>query len=476
MRLGKYINEEMESLKDWNTYIKRNKELYAAVKILKTIEKKGYSAYIVGGAVRDIVIGTDWKDIDLATNMPIDEISKIWKVHDIGKSKDFGIVVIKEGGYSMEISQFRSDGKYLDGRRPEKVNIVGSFKEDAGRRDFSCNSLAINSKGEIIDYFDGKKAIKNKILKTVGDPKERFGEDFLRLMRAPRIAADKGFEIEKETKKAIQKLSINITKMPPERIKDELLKAASMGGDKFAVYIKILDELKLLKYILPCVLQLKFFKENLHHHPETRDKGSVSGTVWAHTMEALRKSNTADPIKNIAILLHDIGKGVTFSQEKGLPRYLGHAKMSMKLVTDIASRLKMSNKEKYALQFAVGNHMKFHEILKMKPSKIFKLVNSNNWDVLVSVARADEFSRGEVFKYAGEFEKIVDKCIKIKEKYGLKSVEKRLKLVSGNRVMELTGLKQGKKVGEIIKKTTIFILDNEITDKEEIDKYIKDLV
>jgi len=270
MKFKQYLNEKMEALKGWKDYIKRNKELYVAVKILKTIEKKGYSAYIVGGAVRDIVLDTKWNDLDLATNMPIDEISKIWKVHDIGKSKDFGIVVIREGGYTFEVANFRSDGKYLDGRRPEKVNIVGSFEDDAGRRDFTCNAMAINSKGEIIDYFGGKKDIKNKILKTVGDPKERFGEDFLRLMRAPRVAVDKGLEIEKETKKAIQKLSTNITKMPPERIKDELLKAAPMGGDKFAVYIKILDELKLLKYILPCVLQLKFFKENLHHHPETR--------------------------------------------------------------------------------------------------------------------------------------------------------------------------------------------------------------
>ena len=473
MNLLKYLNEAREMLKQWDSYVKRNKDLSAAVKVLKRINKEGFKAYIVGGAVRDIILGVPFKDVDIATNMPIEEIAKIWKVHDIGRSKEFGIVVINQDGHSMEISNFRSDGKYSDGRRPEKINIVGTFEDDAGRRDFTCNSVAINAKGEILDFFNGKKDIQNKILRTVGDPKKRFGEDYLRLMRAPRIAAEKGFEIEKETKKAIQKLSFNIDNMAPERIKDELMKAASMGGNKFAIYIKIMDELKLLKFILPCIVNLKWFKENLQHHPETRDKGTVSGTVWAHTMEALRKSNTDDPIKNLSILLHDVGKGVTLSHEKGLPRYLGHAKMSVELVTDIADRLKMSNKEKQALLFAVGSHMKFHNILNMKTSKIAKLVSDENWEVLVAVAKADETSRGETFMHAGEFEKIVDKAIKIKEKHGLSVVNKQLKLVDGNRVMQLLDISPGPKVGEIIRKTTIWILDNDVTDKNKIDNYIR---
>jgi tRNA nucleotidyltransferase (CCA-adding enzyme) len=360
------------------------------------------------------------------------------------------------------------------GRKPTSVSFNVELETDLGRRDFRLNAMAINSKGEIFDFFSGKKDIKNKVLRTVGDPKERFGEDYLRMMRAPRVAADKGFEIEKETKKAIQKLSANITKMSPERIRDELMKAASMGGDKFAVYIKILDELKLLKFILPELISTKWFKENLHHHPETRDKGGVSGTVWAHTMEALKKSNTLDPIKNLTIVLHDIGKVVTFSQKEGLPRYLGHAKAGINLVNDIADRLKMSNKDRQAIIFAVGNHMKFHGILDMKPSKIAKLVSDDNWDVLVTVARADEYSRGNTFMYSGEFEKIVDKAIKIKEKYGLKTVNKQLKLVDGKRIMSVLGIKEGPEVGKIIREVTKIILDKNL-DSKDID-IIDDLI
>jgi tRNA nucleotidyltransferase/poly(A) polymerase len=329
--------------------------------------------------------------------------------------------------------------------------------------------MGINAKGEIIDYFDSNKDIKNRVLKAVGDPRERFGEDYLRMLRLPRFAAKLGFDIDKDTEKAAKKLSSNIKDLPPERIRDELIKAASQSGDKFANYIILLEKLKLLKYILPEIMNLKWFKENLKHHPETRGKG---GTVYAHVIEALKKSRTADPIKNLAILMHDIGKGVTLSHEQGLPRYLEHAKASMDLVDQIADRLKMSNQERASLIFAVGNHMKFHDILNMKASKIAKLVSDDNWDVLVAVAHADETSRGEAFMYAGEFEKTVDKAIEIKEKFGMKVVNKQLKLVDGNHVMKLTGLSPGKKVGEIIRKATEEIMDKGITDQKEIDTLI----
>ena len=249
-----------------------------------------------------------------------------------------------------------------------------------------------------------------------------------------------------------------------ERIRDELLKAASQKGEKFARYIEQLADLKILRLILPEVLNLKYFKHNLKHHPE--------GGVWDHTMAALKAADVDDPIKNLAILLHDVGKGVTLGDKQGLPTYYVHAKASVNLVDEIAKRLKMSNKDKDALLYAVGNHMKFHKILGMKPSKVAKIVDDDNWDVLTAVGKGDELSRGETFMHAGEFEKIVDAAIKIKDKFGMKEVKKKLKLVDGNDVMQLTGLPPGKKVGDIIKKTTAWIMDNDIKDKEEINNYI----
>lgn len=472
MKFKQYLNEAKELLKDWQDYVRRNKELQAAVSILNKINKARYKAYIVGGSVRDIILGNlKPHDVDIATNMPMEELGRMFKTYNIGKSKDFGIVVVKSGGFDFEIAQFRNDGTYLDGRRPESVTITGKFKEDVERRDFTINAMGINAKGEIVDYFDGKRDIQNKVLKTVGDPYKRFGEDYLRIMRLARFSSKLGFEIEKGTEKAAQKLSHNIAGLAPERIKDELMKSAAQSGEKFAEYIIQLDKLKLLKHILPEVMNLKWFRENLHHHPETRGEG---GTVFSHVLKALKKSDSANPIKNLAILLHDIGKGVSLTHKEGLPKYLGHAKKSVELVNAIADRLRMSNSERDALVFAVGNHMKFHKILDMKPSKIAKIVNDDNWDVLVAVGRADELVRG--FSDKADFSEIVDKAIKVKEKFGMKQVNKQVKLVDGNHVMKLTGLKPGKKVGEIIRATTEWIMDNNIEDKDEIDKYILSLL
>jgi len=278
MKFKRYLIEAREQLKDWQSYIRRNKELQAGVSILNKINRAKYKAYIVGGSVRDIILGNlKPHDVDIATNMPMEELGRMFKTYDIGKSKDFGIVTIKHGGHDFEIAQFRNDGTYFDGRRPESVTITGKFKEDVERRDFTINAMGINAKGEIIDYFDGKRDIQNKILKTVGDPYKRFGEDYLRMMRLARFSSKLGFDIEGETEKAAQKLSHNIAGLAPERIKDELMKSASQSGEKFAEYIIKLDKLKLLKHILPEVMNLKWFRENLQHHPETRGEG---GTVF----------------------------------------------------------------------------------------------------------------------------------------------------------------------------------------------------
>ena len=205
-------------LKQWQKFVSDSKELSAGVKVLRKINKMGYKAYIVGGSVRDIVLGnTKFHDVDIATNAPMNKLESLFKVYSIGKSKDFGIVVVSEGGFTFEIAQFRKDGKYVDGRRPESITITGEFEQDASRRDFTINAMGINANGEIIDYFDGKKDIKNKILKTVGDPRQRFGEDYLRMLRAPRFASKLGMTIDKGTEKAIQKLSTNTLpyRLPP---------------------------------------------------------------------------------------------------------------------------------------------------------------------------------------------------------------------------------------------------------------------
>ena len=308
---------EAEQLKKWQAYVKSNSMLRAAIKVLEKITAKGYEAYITGGSVRDIILGIDPHDIDIASNMPIEELQKLYKTYDIGKSKDFGIVVVREEGHSFEVAQFREDGEYLDGRRPESVKVAVSFEADAKRRDFTINAMAVDKDGNIIDYFDGHKDIKNKVLRTVGNPRDRFGEDYLRMMRAARFASRFDLEIDPETDKAIKDLAPNILKLSVERVKDEIWKAASQTGDKFAKYLIYLDELGILELILPEITKLKGMEQKAEHHPE--------GDVWQHILSALKTNKLKDPLINIAILLHYVGKGVTFARKPdGTSTYLEH--------------------------------------------------------------------------------------------------------------------------------------------------------
>ena len=460
MRLKDYLRES--DTIEWKNYIEDNEMLAGAVSILKKITNRGFQAFIVGGSVRDIILGDSIHDVDIATNMPIDTIAKLWRSYDIGKSKDFGIVVVRENGIAYEIAQFRTDGTYSDGRRPETVTITTSFEDDASRRDLTINAMGIDVDGNIIDYFDGKKDIKNRVIRTVGNPHDRFGEDYLRMMRVPRFAAKLDFRIGTKTKDAIKDLAPNLSKLSVERVKEEIFKAATQSGDKFAKYIMELDDLGILNVILPEIVKYKEFEHSPKHHPE--------GDVWQHTLEALKVNKVKDPIINLAILLHDIGKTVTFGQkEDGTPTYFGHAEEGMKLVDVIADRLKLSNDERNKIQFAVGNHMRFGEILKMKPSKIAKLVSDDNWDLLVAVSKADDFARGSAI--SGDFEAIVDRAIEIRHRWG-GSKERVTKLVDGRKVMELRGLKPSKAVGHIINVTTEFIIDNNISDQKMIDDFI----
>ncbi|MFW6129734.1 MAG: CCA tRNA nucleotidyltransferase [Atribacterota bacterium] len=463
-RLKQYLNEEKESFERWKKYVSAEPMLKNAVNILTKIEKKGFKAYIVGGCVRDIILGKKPKDVDIATNCPIDVIDDMYKSKDIGKSKDFGIVTVKSGGFDYEIAQFRQDGKYFDGRRPESVKISQSFKEDAERRDFTINAMAIDSNGNIIDHFDGRKDIKNKLIRTVGNPTDRFKEDYLRMLRCVRFSSRLGFKIDPETAKSIKVNKNNIEKIAPERIKDELLKIASNSGDKFADAIITLDELGILEIILPEIVKMKQFQHNTEHHPE--------GNVFDHTIAALRQNNLTDPLLNFSILLHDIGKLSTYEYdpEKG-HTYHGHAEASKDFIDDIAQRLRLSNKEKEALIFVAVNHMKLHKATDIKPSKLVKIVSDENWEILKAATYCDKAARGKMFDKK-KWEETLEYINDIKNKWGDSVVNKTIKIVDGNRIMNLTGLKPGKKVGQIIKHVTQFVLDNGITDQKLIDNEI----
>jgi tRNA nucleotidyltransferase/poly(A) polymerase len=439
------------------------------ISLLKDIKSLGYKAYIVGGTPRDIMLGEELNDIDIATNCPIEILEESFHTHNIGQSKNFGILSILYKGKSFEVAQFRADGKYFDGRRPDSIEMVNNFKDDVARRDFTINSLAMDSEGEIIDYFSGKDDIVNKIVRTVGDPYERFQEDYLRMLRAARFASADQFIIEKKTRQAIRKLFRLINRIAPERIREELIKSANKSGPQFAKYILILDDLKLLNQILPEVAATKYFRQDLIHHPE-------GPTVFDHIIACL-KVMTDEPYQSkLSALFHDVGKCISFQDDVygWKTTYYRHEMASEILTEDICDSLKFSTSDKEAMLFAAKNHMKIHKVLKMKPSKVARLTNHIHINTLLDVARADVFSRGEKFMYRDEFNKITKKMYDIKDKWEKHVSNHILKLVDGKHIMEVTGLKPSRSVGIIKKEVENKIIDEQLdpNDIELIDKII----
>jgi poly(A) polymerase len=438
-----------------------------AVGLVEGIRDLGFEAYIVGGAVRDIVMNVTPHDFDIATNCPMDVLEENFETYDIGQSKDFGIKLVRFEGVSFEVAQYRTDEEYKDGRHPDKVKFVSNIKDDVLRRDFTINALVMDTNGTVIDYVGGVEDIENKLIRAVGNPYRRFHEDRLRMMRAARFAARTKFKIEKETARAIKRLSKLIHTVTKERLRMEILKAANRSGEEFARFIEEMDGLKLLSKVMPEVSNMKYYRHNLQHHPE-------GPTVFDHIMECLKITGEVGYKSMMAILLHDIGKPVTFAEIDGRPRYYYHADKGAKLVADFCNRLKFSEYNKHHLVFATLNHMKFHDILKMRPSKIARLANSPFWETLVDVARADEFSRGEKFKYRGEFEKELARAIEIKEQWESRVINQSIKIVDGNKVMELTGLEPSREVGLIKKAVEDKIIDEGLDpdDQKLIDKLI----
>jgi len=437
--------------------------LSKALSLMTKLGDAGYKAYIVGGAVRDIILGEkEIDDYDIATNCPIEKLEDMFRTHNIGQSRDFGILLIESGGAYFEVAQFRKDGEYVDGRHPKDVEIVDDLETDIRRRDFTVNALALDKEGTIIDYVNGMDDIKNRMIRAVGDPTERFQEDHLRMMRAARFGAMEGFRIEHRTREAILKMSKSIRDITPQRIRMELIKAAEKGGVIFTRFIILLDELKLLERILPEVSNLKRINHNPEHHPEGR-------TVFEHVIKCIGISD-CDYLSHLAILFHDIGKTPTLVKTDEGSSYYHHAKVGASMVEAICDRLKFSYFQTEALIYATRNHMKWHRILEMKPAKIARLISSPYFEILMDVCKADEFSRGEKFMHKSQFDKRLARVLDIKAKWESRLTDDhKLKLVDGKTIMDLTGLQPGERVGEIKKKVEEYIINNDI-DPEDIDK------
>lgn len=349
-----------------------------ATEIVRTLRSRGFEAYFVGGCVRDTVLRKTPYDYDISTNAQPKDIRKIF-AHTVPVGEAFGVMIVRVQRQSFEVSTFRSESGYEDGRRPTQVAFTDA-KTDASRRDFTVNGLYYDPiKRKTLDWVDGVRDIRKKVIRTIGDPLVRFEEDKLRMLRAVRFAANLGFKIEAKTLKAIQKMHKQIFVVSMERIRDELVKMFT--GPNPMLALDGLDKTKLLPVILPEIEKLKGVQQPRQFHPE--------GDVYKHTRKLLGLLKRPPLILAFGCLLHDIGKPATFYRAKDRIRFNGHDRVGAGLAEKLLTKLKFSNEQKRQIVDCVDGHMRFKDAPHMKASTLKRLFQRDTFETELEQHRVD---------------------------------------------------------------------------------------
>lgn len=344
-----------------------------ALEVLSRLAAAGHEAVLIGGVVRDGVLAIldrerpfSPREVDIATSGLPDEIRRLFPDRPIvGVGEEFGVlVVVAPDGDEVEVATFRVEGEY-DGRWPGKVDLVRDLAADVRRRDLTVNGLAARADGTVIDLVSGIEDLRNRRIRAIGDPRERFREDYLRMLRAVRFACQIEGAIDARTAEAIRENAKEIASVSGERIREELLRI--LASRQAARGIALLEDLGLLEPILPEVAQLKGVPQPEEYHPE--------GDVYVHTLEAVRVADgfVSDPWVKLAVLLHDIGKPYALERSGG-ENMGGHCAVSARMTRQIAQRLRLSRQEAARLAFLVRNHMRIADFPKMGRGKQVRFV------------------------------------------------------------------------------------------------------
>ena len=425
--------------------------------ILDTLNKNG-EGYMVGGSVRDILLGMEPKDYDFTTNINYSKIKEIFKDYspkEIGKH--FGILMIKLNKEHYEIAQYRNDIGILNSRHPESVKFVNSIEEDLKRRDFTINAMAYNNTG-LIDLYNGFDDIKKKLVRFVGEPDLRIKEDALRIMRAIRFAARFNFNLENESKDSIFRNRHQLKKISKERIKDEFCKI--LLSDNVDYGLTLLKDLKILELIIPEIKDAYEFSQNNPHHNKD---------VFTHTIEVV-KNTQKDLVTRVTALFHDIGKPRTHSIDKnGVSHYYGHENNSANIAVMALRRLKFSNDFIREVEIMIRSHMIIFENPNPKTVKKFICkIGIANLDRIFDHFYADMNAKKPPvdFSLIENFKEKVNEIISKNE-----NIEKQDLEINGNDMMALK-IPQ-KQIGRIKNEIYEKVLGNELkNNKEDIINYI----
>jgi poly(A) polymerase len=351
--------------------------------ICKTLQRNEYQALLVGGCVRDLLLGREPTDYDVTTDATPEQVMALFP-ESIAVGAQFGVILIPRDGMKVEVATFRSDVGYSDGRHPDHVVYAKTPQEDVQRRDFTINGLLLrHDTGEVLDYVGGQADLKARIIRAIGEPDRRFTEDKLRMMRAVRFAARFGFEIEPETFRAIRRHVSEIRQVSPERLREELTKMLTEGAARQA--FELLEETWLLQQVLPEIGAMKGVEQPPQFHPE--------GDVWIHTRMMLEGlSAAASPTLAWGVLLHDVGKPPTFQSatETGdRIRFNNHVQVGVRMAEAICKRLRFSNEDTEQILALVDNHMKFGAVEEMRESTLKKFVRLPHFEEHLALHRLD---------------------------------------------------------------------------------------
>ena len=405
--------------------------------------RAGFEAYAVGGGVRDLLLGREPKDWDVATNATPVQIQKVFP--NSVYANRFGTVGVRRGGTTYEVTTYRVEKSYTDARHPDEVEFVKQLDEDLARRDFTVNAIATDGK-QLIDPYKGQGDLKLKLIRAVGNANERFQEDALRMMRAVRLAVELGFKIDPKTQDAILHNSERLKLVSPERIRDEFMRITA-NPDPYRGLNLLLDT-KLVDQFLPELLAGKDFAQAKHHKDPVLD----------HNLLALKYVPSEDPLVRLAALLHDIGKPQSARGTGQRRTFHGHEVIGARMTKAIMRRLHFSNADIERVTNLVRHHMFMFQFESTDKAirRIIRRVGKENVDDLVDLRVGDRLGSGVRIGYNQKLQLFKERVVEVQKD----PIDTRMLKINGNDLIKDLGIPPGPRVGEIMDALLEDVLDD----------------